>query len=82
MTYPTKVVTDGFSCADSSLSQNDDGDPLVTEFGLCVFKDHQTLGVQEMPESAPTGQLPRSVQVILDDDLVDVAKVVHITTDI
>lgn len=51
-----------------------EGNNLETEFGLCTFKDHQTITLQEMPEKAPMGQLPRSVELVLDHDLVDKIK--------
>ncbi|XP_076240514.1 minichromosome maintenance 3 isoform X2 [Calliopsis andreniformis] len=53
---------------------DEDGNPLETEFGLSTYKDHQTLTIQEMPEKAPTGQLPRSIDVVCDNDLVDMCK--------
>jgi DNA replication licensing factor MCM3 len=52
--------------------QNDN--PLSTEYGYCIFKDSQVITIQEMPERVPPGQLPRSIQVVLENDLVDRAK--------
>jgi DNA replication licensing factor MCM3 len=52
-------------------TKDKDGNTMETEFGLSTYKDYQTITLQEMPERAPMGQLPRSVELILDHDLVD-----------
>ena len=43
--------------------------PLTFEYGFSKFKNHQVVIVQEPPERTPVGQLPRSVEVILETDL-------------
>lgn len=55
-------------------TRDDEGNLLTTQFGLSKFIDQQTITLQELPETAPPGQLPRSVDVILEGDLKDAAK--------
>jgi DNA replication licensing factor MCM3 len=70
--YKDQTMTASGASTSSVYPQEDDeGNPLITEYGYCTYRDHQTISIQEMPERAPAGQLPRGVDVILDDDLVD-----------
>uniref|UniRef100_A0A6Q2XW40 DNA replication licensing factor MCM3 n=1 Tax=Esox lucius TaxID=8010 RepID=A0A6Q2XW40_ESOLU len=72
--YTDLTSLDAFPSSTIYPTKDEENNPLETEFGLCTYKDHQTLTIQEMPEKAPAGQLPRSVDVIANDDLVDTVK--------
>ena len=48
--------------------------PLTLEYGHSKFKNNQNILLQEPPERTPLGQLPRSIEVILEGDLVDKVK--------
>jgi len=73
--YQDQTMTaNGAASSSVYPTQDDEGNPLVTEYGYCTYRDHQTISIQEMPERAPAGQLPRGVDVIMDDDMVDRVK--------
>ncbi|GAA5943425.1 MCM DNA helicase complex subunit MCM3, partial [Sporobolomyces koalae] len=81
--FHTRIYTDRLSASAASGAppssttypqQDADGNPLEIEHGLSTFMDHQMIAIQEMPERAPAGQLPRSVEVVMEDDLVDKCK--------
>ncbi|KAL6928065.1 hypothetical protein ACO0SA_002795 [Hanseniaspora valbyensis] len=56
-------------------TEDSEGNKLTTEFGFSEYRDHQRITLQEMPEQSPAGQLPRQLEVIIDDpDLVDTLK--------
>ncbi|KAI3329218.1 MCM2/3/5 family-domain-containing protein [Xylariaceae sp. AK1471] len=72
--YRDQTMTAGVTTSSVYPQEDDEGNPLLTEYGFCTYRDHQTISIQEMPERAPAGQLPRGVDVVLDDDLVDKVK--------
>ena len=52
-------------------TKDSEGNPLDYEYGLCQYKDYQTVILQEMPERSKVGQLPRSIEIVLEYDLAD-----------
>lgn len=64
----------GFPTGSAYPSKDENGNPLETEYGMSEYMDVQTLTIQEMPERAPPGLLPKSVDVLLEADLVDTCK--------
>ncbi|OAF68524.1 DNA replication licensing factor MCM3 [Intoshia linei] len=72
--YSDLSSVDNYTSSNIYPTKDDQGNLLETEYGLSIYRDHQTFCIQEMPEDAPIGQLPRNIDVIADGDLVDKCK--------
>ncbi|EPY39187.1 hypothetical protein AGDE_04741 [Angomonas deanei] len=48
--------------------------PFKVNMVLTEYRNHQTIVLQESPGKVPPGRLPRSLEVVLTNDLIDIAK--------
>lgn len=72
--YTDLTSLEAYPSSGAYPTKDEEGNPLETEYGKCTYQNHQTVTLQEMPEKAPAGQLPRSIDIICDNDLVDKCK--------
>ncbi|WIA17801.1 hypothetical protein OEZ85_009313 [Tetradesmus obliquus] len=72
--YRDITALTGLPTGSSYPTRDEAGNLLTTEYGKCRYKDNQVIGLQELPETAPPGQLPHSVEIVLEADLVDSCK--------
>ncbi len=66
-----RVMITPAECINPNCRRRGPFDLLVEE---STFIDWQKIRVQEKPEDLPPGQLPRSIDAILTDDIVDIAR--------
>jgi len=55
-------------------TEDEEGNTIETDIGLCQYRDSQKFILQELPEKTPTGQMPRHCDVIIEGDLVNTIK--------
>ncbi|CAD7695668.1 unnamed protein product [Ostreobium quekettii] len=72
--YRDVTSNTGVPTGASYPTRDENGHLLEAEYGLCKYCDHQVITIQELPELSPPGLLPRSIDVILEDDLADMCK--------
>lgn len=59
--FTDETNVDGVPATSNAMPTRDENQNLLTtEIGLCHFIDNQRVTLQELPETAPPGQLPRS----------------------
>lgn len=54
--------------------QSLNGNKLDLEYGLSEYISHQTVVLQEMPELSMPGQMPRAINIVLENDLAGTVK--------
>lgn len=69
----TSLVSTSMSAA-GFPQQDSEGNALKMDVAFSMYKDSQHFTIQETPDTAPPGQIPRSIKVICDGDLCDKAK--------
>jgi DNA replication licensing factor MCM3 len=77
--YTTQSFFDSTSITGSPTpsvypTQDENNNPLTTEYGFSQYVDSQSMAIQEMPEKAPAGLLPMSVDVVLEGAVCDACK--------
>ncbi|MHA2059378.1 MAG: minichromosome maintenance protein MCM [Candidatus Ranarchaeia archaeon] len=72
-----EVIQEGYTLTKPEVCPNTECKrigPFTEVSEKSEFRDWQKIGIQERPEELPAGQLPRTVNAILLDDLVDQAR--------
>ncbi|KAK9825592.1 hypothetical protein WJX74_008760 [Apatococcus lobatus] len=60
--------------APNTCAQCQSKGPFEVNTMLTIYRNYQKIVLQETPGSGPAGRLPRSIEVILLNDLIDIAK--------
>ena len=66
--------TENVECRRYVPLYNDNNQALTMEYGFSTYKDIQIVTLQEMPENIPTGLMSRSIEVIVQEEMVDLMK--------
>lgn len=76
LTREYRDVTSNLGAPTASIypSRDEAGNLLETEYGYCTYINSHTVSMQELPELAPPGMLPRTVEIIMEEDLADSCK--------